>query len=183
MPATNRACPPTNLPSCENCAGGHGYWSRRTRSCVVVPRICRRRICRQKALPARERARRRRDPRRGAVSGMEALSSTGFHRGCFSWLLRQPRVRCHCLRSTLGEPRTAAGIQSLNAIVAGCTSRFISTSQPSLRSAPTTGDDRSIRPCRPSSAPQPWHYRMNPHESPPMPRPRSQPGSHRSEST
>lgn len=60
----------------------------------------------------------------------QAMSSTGFHRGCFSWFLRQPRVRCHCLRSTLGEPRTAAGIQSPNAIVAGCTSRSISTSRP-----------------------------------------------------
>ena len=39
----------------------------------MPPRIYRRRICRQKALPARERARRRRNPRCGVVPGFEAL--------------------------------------------------------------------------------------------------------------
>ena len=49
-----------------------GCWSRRTRSCAGRRRICPRPTCREKALPARERARRRRDPRRGDVPGTQA---------------------------------------------------------------------------------------------------------------
>ena len=49
-----------------------GCWSRRTKSCAGRPPTCRRPICREKALPARERARRRRDPRRGDVPGTQA---------------------------------------------------------------------------------------------------------------
>jgi transposase len=36
------------------CAGETACWSRRTRSCAVLQRICRRPICREKALPARD---------------------------------------------------------------------------------------------------------------------------------
>ena len=54
---------------------GSSCWSRRTRSCAGPRRICRRRTCREKALPARERARRRRHPRRGDVPGTEDCSS------------------------------------------------------------------------------------------------------------
>ena len=58
-----------SLRSCGSCVAGIGCWSRRTRCCAGRRRICRRRTCREKALPARERARRRRDPRGGDVPG------------------------------------------------------------------------------------------------------------------
>jgi transposase-like protein len=67
------ATPATSPPNYERCVGAIVCLSRRTRSCAARPRICHRRICRQKALPARERARRRRDPRGGVVPGLEAL--------------------------------------------------------------------------------------------------------------
>src|ERR1700712_5005934 len=51
-----------------------GCWSRRMRFCVERRRICRRPICREKALPARDGARRRRDPRGGDVSGPQPRS-------------------------------------------------------------------------------------------------------------
>ncbi len=60
--------------SCVSCVSATGCWSRRTRSCAGQLPICRRRTCREKALPARERAGRGRDSRRGDVSGIEACS-------------------------------------------------------------------------------------------------------------
>ena len=65
--------------------GGSSCWSRRTRCCVGRRRICRRPICREKALPARERARCPRDPRGGDVPGTQArppavLPLAGRHR-------------------------------------------------------------------------------------------------------
>src|SRR6185503_1379837 len=47
-------------------------WNRRMRCCAGPRRICRSRTCREKALPARERARRRRDSRGGDVPGSQA---------------------------------------------------------------------------------------------------------------
>ena len=45
-------------PICERRTGGSSCWNRRTRCCVGPPPTCPRRTCREKALPARERARR-----------------------------------------------------------------------------------------------------------------------------
>src|SRR5699024_12354418 len=50
--------------------------SRKTKSCVALRRICRRRTCRERALPARKPAGHRGDSRGGVVSGLEACSST-----------------------------------------------------------------------------------------------------------
>ena len=63
---------PVSRLSCGSCVAGIGCWSRRMRSCAGRRRICRSRTCREKALPAREGARRRRDPRRGDVPGTQA---------------------------------------------------------------------------------------------------------------
>ncbi|SMY01538.1 hypothetical protein BAUR9175_03704 [Brevibacterium aurantiacum] len=75
VPATRRASPRTSPQSCANSNVGLACWNRRTKCCAAQPPISRKRICRQKALPARERARRRRDPRDGVVPGIEALTS------------------------------------------------------------------------------------------------------------
>ena len=58
--------------SCVSCVAGIGCWSRKMRSCAGRRPICRSPICREKALPARKRARRRRDPRGGDVPGTQA---------------------------------------------------------------------------------------------------------------
>ena len=50
--------------------------NRRTRCCAAPRRTSHRRICREKALPARERARRRRHPRHGDVPGTQARPPT-----------------------------------------------------------------------------------------------------------
>src|SRR4051812_48079839 len=63
--------PPTLL-SCAKRDAGSRCSSRRTRCCAAGRPICRSPICRKKALPARERVRRRRDPRRGDVPGTQA---------------------------------------------------------------------------------------------------------------
>jgi transposase len=56
----------------RNCGGGTGSSSRKSRCSGVLLRFCRRRTCREKALPSLERARHRRDPRRGDVPGSQA---------------------------------------------------------------------------------------------------------------
>lgn len=87
-----------------------------------------------------------------------ALDRSEFHRSCVPRFLMQPQARRYRVRPTLDEPRTAAGTRSLNAFVAGCTNRSISTSEPSPRSTPTTHDDRSGRPVRPGLIrPRAWH--------------------------
>src|SRR3954471_13176457 len=55
----HRARRPESRPSCRSCVAGTVCWSRRMRCCVGRRRICRSPTCREKALPARERARRR----------------------------------------------------------------------------------------------------------------------------
>ena len=59
-------------PSCVSCSAATGCWSRRTRSCAGLRRICRRRTCRENDVPARPRARRRRGSRHGDVPGAQA---------------------------------------------------------------------------------------------------------------
>ena len=58
-------------PSCVRPGNGSSCSSRRTRSCAVLRRICRRRTCRENDVPARPRAGRRRDPRHGDVPGAQ----------------------------------------------------------------------------------------------------------------
>jgi hypothetical protein len=63
---------PVNLASCGRCVGETGCWSRKTRSCGGQRRICRKPTCRERALPARERVRRRRNSRGGDLPGTHA---------------------------------------------------------------------------------------------------------------
>ena len=70
--ASSPARPRARTPSCVSATPRSGCWSRRTRSCAGRRRICRRRTCRENDVPARPRARRRRDPRHGDVPGAQA---------------------------------------------------------------------------------------------------------------
>lgn len=83
--------------NCARPASGSGYWSRRTRCCVAPRRICRRRTCREKALPARKGARRRRDSRRGVVPGPQALPPALLP------VVGQSGHRCRADRGVSGE--------------------------------------------------------------------------------
>src|SRR5699024_6837449 len=63
------------MRSLRHCGNALGCWSRKTRSYAVPRPMYRRRICREKALPARKRAGDRRDPCGGVVSGVEACGA------------------------------------------------------------------------------------------------------------
>src|SRR5699024_6176945 len=71
--------PARTPPSCATPARRSGCSSRRTRSSAAQPPTCPRQTCREKALPARERARRRRHPRRGVPAGLK-LSRQPYYR-------------------------------------------------------------------------------------------------------